>query len=322
MSVFIRAMLLIALGFPAAVSIAGPAGAAAPPSVVASIKPVHSLVAAVMQGIATPHLIVRGAASPHTYSLHPSDAEALQNADLVFWTGPGLEAFLASPLAALAGDAEVVGLADSPGLTLLPFRDAGPIAGEHEADGHETEIHAADDHDHATFDLHLWLDPDNARAMLREIERALAEADPARAARYAANADRLDRRIAALATEIGAMAAPLRDRRFIVFHDAYQYFERRFGLAAAGSITVSPDRPPGARRISEMQDLVRRAGAVCIFAEPQFNADLVALVAGDTGARTGVLDPLGIGLDDGPDLYPDLMRRLAETVRDCLTSPG
>jgi zinc transport system substrate-binding protein len=321
MPIFIRALPLIALGFLAAAPGAA-AGPAAPPGVAASIKPVHSLVAAVMQGIATPHLIVAGAASPHTYALHPSDAEALESADLVFWIGPAMEAFLAAPLAALAGDAEVVGLADSPGLTLLPYRAAGPVAGEHEADGVHADGHAPeDDHDHAELDLHLWLDPDNARVMLREIERALAKADPARARRYAANADRLDRRIAALASEIEAMTAPLRARRFIVFHDAYQYFERRFGLAAAGSVTVSPDRPPGARRIREMHDLVRQAGAVCIFAEPQFNADLVALVAGDTGARTGALDPLGTGLDDGPDLYVDLMRRLAETVSDCLAPP-
>ena len=250
--------------------------------VVTSIKPVHSLVSAVMDGVAAPTLLVRGAGSAHTYSLRPSDARALEEAPLVFWVGPGLETFLRGPLDTLASGARVVALADAPELELLEFRDGGPFEGHGDAEeGHEhTHEHAHEHdespdhgHDHAHAhgnDLHVWLDTVNARALVAEIAARLSETDPANAERYRENALAYSAKLDTLTKEIAQQLASVQDKPAIVFHDAYQYFERRFGINVVGSITVSPDVMPGAQRVSEIRAKVRELGAACIFSEPQF----------------------------------------------------
>ncbi|HTO28004.1 MAG TPA: zinc ABC transporter substrate-binding protein, partial [Devosia sp.] len=200
--------------------------ALAAPNVVASIKPVHSLVSAVMAGVGEPTLIVKGSASPHTYALRPSDAGALESADIVFWTGHGMELFLADALATLAGNATVVELADSPGIELLPVREGGAF--EAHSDGDEAEHDAHDEHEHGEGDMHFWLDPDNAKLMVTQIATMLAEADPENATAYQANAEAELVKLDALEAELAATLAPVADKPFIVFHDAYQYFEARF----------------------------------------------------------------------------------------------
>ncbi len=280
--------------------------------VVASIKPVHSLVAAVMGDTGDPALIVRGAASPHGYSLRPSDAKALENARLVFWVGPELEPFLEKPLATLAGDAATVALAEVPGISTLPMREGGTFE-PHQHEGEE-------EHDHADeVDPHVWLDPQNAKAMTEAIAVALAKADPDNAQTYRDNAAAVEARLDALTAEISRELEPVKDRNFIVFHDAYHYFENRFGLQAAGSITVTPEVLPGAARLSEIRDKVRSLDAVCIFAEPQFDPVLVQVAAEGTDARTGSLDPIGMAIEPGASLYFELLRGLAGSVRDCLS---
>ncbi len=327
--------------------------------VVASIKPVHSLVASVMQGVGEPQLLVEGAGSAHTYVLRPSEAAMLQDASLVFWIGEGMETFLAGPLETLAGDAAVVELADAPGLVTLPFREGGPFEAhvhddghahdgeahdgheshdhegqEHAEDGHAEDGHAAEAHDDAhaedhhdghdqaagAVDMHLWLDPENARAMVGAIEDALSQADPANAQAYAANAEALAARLDGLVAETQAALAPVRDRSFVVFHDAYQYYESRFGIAVAGSITVSPEVMPGARRIEEIRTRIREAEAACVFAEPQFEPRLVDVVIEGTGARAGSLDPHGASIAEGPDLYFELIGNLTGSLVDCLSA--
>lgn len=300
---------LHALFLTAALLAAGPAAAA--PKVVASIKPVHSLVAAIMEGIGEPGLIVEGAASPHTYALKPSNAAALQEADLVFWVGHGLEAFLERPLETLGARATAVELEDAPGLEKLPLREGGPF----EAHAHEGHDH---EEGHGAFDMHLWLDPGNARAMAAEIAARLAEKDPAHAEAYQANLAKLEGRLDALDREIAGILAPVKERPFVVFHDAYQYFEHRYGLHAAGSITVSPETPPGAERLSEIRVTVKRLGATCVFAEPQFEPKLIKVVIEGTPAKSGTLDPEAATYDAGPGLYFELMRGLATSLRDCL----
>lgn len=310
-------VLLLVLAIPAT-------GRAAPEGVVvASIKPVHSLVSMVMQGVGEPHLIVDGAASPHTYSLKPSDAAAIEDAAAVFWIGSGLEAFLARPLRSL-GAGRIVALADAPGLEKLAFREAGPFEahGDEHDDGHEAEHAGEKRHHHDDADLHLWLDPLNARAMLAEIARVLAEVDPENADRYTANAEAAASEISALQAEIERQLAAVRGRPFVVFHDAYQYFERRFGVVAAGSITVSPETMPGAKRVAEVRDKIEHLGAVCVFTEPQFEPRLVHAVAEGTPARSGVLDPLGADLPAGRAHYPQLLRAMATSLKDCLSGGG
>jgi len=292
--------------------------AMAAPRVVASIKPVHSLVSAVMAGVGEPALIVKGAASPHTYSLRPSDAAALENADIVFWTGHGMELFLANALDTLSPQAEVVELAESPGIALLPVREGGAFEPHsHGDEGHDHHDHDHE-HEHEEGDMHFWLDPQNARLMVSRIATVLAEADPENAAAYDANAEAELLRLDALEAELQQTLAPLAEKPFIVFHDAYQYFEHRFGLDVAGTVTVSPDAMPGAARIDELRAKVTELGATCVFAEPNFEPAIVRTIIEGTSAKAGVLDPEGSALPEGPDLYPDLLRGLAAGLVECL----
>lgn len=303
------------------------------PNVVVSIKPIHSLVASIMQGVGEPALIVEGAASPHTYSLKPSNAAALQDADVVFWVGHGLEAFLEKPLEALGNGATIVELEDAPGLEKLPFREGGAFeAHDHEHEGAESDHDhgeadhhdsggEAHDHGHGeAFDTHLWLDPLNAKAMAVQIEKTLATADPSNAVTYEANLAALNANIDALNKEIVDTIAPVKDKPFVVFHDAYQYFERRYGVRVVGSITVSPETMPGAERISEIQQKVKSLGATCVFAEPQFEPKLVNVVIEGTQAKAGTLDPEAATLAEGSTLYFDLMRLIATSLKQCLGS--
>ncbi len=326
----------LSLAIPA-ILLAGASKAADAPAVVTSIKPIHSLVSAIMQGAGTPELIVDGAASPHTYNLKPSDASALQNAKVIFWVGPGLEAFLEKPLESLGSGATIAELEDAPGLVKLKFREGGAFephddgdeaeAGHeheeagHEEAGHDHDAHAEGEHDdgHGEFDTHLWLNPMNAKALAAEITTTLVAADPANALTYQANAKALDEKIDALDKEITGIVAPVKDKPFIVFHDAYQYFEHRYAVRVAGSITVSPETMPGAERISEIHKKVGDLGATCVFAEPQFEPRLVNVVIEGTDAKAGVLDPEAATLEAGPDLYFTLMRGIANSMKDCLS---
>ncbi|MGZ2484231.1 zinc transport system substrate-binding protein [Rhizobium pisi] len=315
----IPAVLAIpALAIPAFL-VAGTMLAADAPVVVTSIKPIHSLVSAIMQGVGEPELIVDGAASPHTYNMKPSNARALQEAKVVFWVGPGLEAFLQKPLEALGADASVVELDNAPGLVKLPFREGGAF--EPHDDGDAAEHAEADhDHEHGAFDTHLWLDPMNAKAMAAMITTTLVAADPANALTYQGNAKALDDKLDALDKEIVATVAPVKDKPFVVFHDAYQYFEHRYGIRVAGSITVSPETIPGAERVSQIHRKVGDLGATCVFAEPQFEPRLIDVVIEGTRAKSGVLDPEAATLKAGPDLYFTLMRGIADSMKDCLSS--
>ncbi|WP_067341485.1 zinc ABC transporter substrate-binding protein ZnuA [Stappia indica] len=335
--------LLLSASLLVATSAAGHAA----PKVVASIKPVHSLVASVMQGVAEPQLIIEGAGSPHTYSLRPSQARALQDADLIFWIGHELEAFLEKPVETIGTGAKSVELIDAHGLVKLPFREGGAFEahdhGEHGSEhghadhaGHDQEGHDHDKHDdhaghdhghdhghsHGEFDAHIWLDPENAKAMVMEIAEALSEADPDNAAAYEANAAKTVERLETMRADIDARLTPLRGKGFIVFHDGYQYFEKRFGVTASGSITVSPEVMPGAERVAEIKGRIGELGATCVFAEPQFEPKLVQVVTEGTDARSGVLDPLGAELADGPDLYFGLIDGLAGSMEQCLGGNG
>lgn len=316
----------------AAVWLCGAGPAAAEPNVAASIKPIHSLAAGVMEGVGTPTLLVEGAGSAHGYVMRPSDARALARADVVFWVGEGLETYMAGPLAELAGGARVVALAEARGVALLPLREGiaweahdhehhGETADEdhHDADGHHGEAHDNTGHRHTGYDAHIWLDPDNARRIVAAMAEVLSDVDPENAEVYRTNADRLAGRIAVLDRELAARLAPVADIPYVVFHDAYQYFENHYDLAAVGSITLGPELAPGAQRLREIREKIVTLRARCVFSEPQFEPILVDTVREGTAARTGVLDPLGGALEEGPDLYFELMRALAGSLRACLS---
>jgi zinc transport system substrate-binding protein len=303
---------------------AGISAAQAEVNVVVSIKPVHALVAAIMDGAGTPDLIIEGTGSPHNYALKPSQAQLLQNADLVFWIGHDFEQFLEKPIEGIATNATSVALMDSHGLTKIKLREGGDFENHDHDDDDDNDDH--DDHadhdedhdDHSDIDLHFWLDPINAKAMVHTIEDALTAADPEHAATYAANAERMMGRLDDLVVEVDAALAPVRGQGYIVFHDAYQYYESRFDITAVGSITVSPEVMPGAKRVSELQAKVRELDATCVFSEPQFEPKLVSIIIENTDARTGVLDPLGATVAQGPDHYFTLIRNMTQALTDCL----
>jgi zinc transport system substrate-binding protein len=313
-----------------AVSLSAPARAEI--QVVASIVPVHSLVAGVMEGMGTPYLLVPGGASPHAFALRPSDARRLEQAKAVFWIGPSLESFLERSVRALARKAEVVALIDADGLKRLPFREGGPWEpdvhedekdtahkGEHakETDhGHDRDKEHG--HAHEGFDGHVWLDPQNAIAMTRTIAQELGHADPANKARYDANAARVVARLRSLDATLAETLAPAKGKPYIVVHDGYQYLEARYGLTPAGSITVSPEVSPGAKRLAEIRSRIKKEAALCVFAEPEFEPKLVKTVIQGTDARAATLDLLGGQLAPGPEAYFELMQKLAADLTACL----
>lgn len=309
---WLLAMILAAWSNPGNAAVAG-----SPPRVVADIAPVHSLVASVMDGVATPDLLFRAGSSPHDYSMKPSEARMLDAAEIVVWTGPTLTPWLQDTLSVLAERAELVTFSGLEGVALLPFRtDAGFDADDEDLHGHDAaHAHAAD----VGADPHLWLDPRNAAVLVAELARVLSDHDPENAAKYRANAQAVHDRLARLEADINAIVAPLRSRPFLVFHDAYHYFEARFDISAIGSVAMSDAVPPGAGRLRDLQRLIADQGVVCVFAEPQFEPKLVARLTAGTAAKAGVLDPVGASIAPGPDHYAALLRAMAGDLSDCLS---
>ncbi|NIR84665.1 MAG: zinc ABC transporter solute-binding protein [Gammaproteobacteria bacterium] len=286
---------------------AAPAVAAGPgPQVVVTVKPVHALVAAVMEGVAEPYLLIDGVASPHTYALRPSQARRLERAHVVFWVGESLETFFVRTADLLAERARVVEI----------MRHANLRHGEPHHHTHAPSTPRAGDI--PTLDPHVWLDPRNALAIAGLAANVLVEVDPANAPTYVANTARLRSAVNALEAEIDAQLDPVRAVPFVVFHDAYSLFARRFGLKAAGALTLNPAHAPGARRVAALRETLVQLGVACVFTEPQFEPRLVRVLIEGTGVRTGVLDPLGVDIPAGPQAYPALMRRLTASLIACL----
>lgn len=316
--------------------------AADKPRIVATILPIHSIVAALAEDAFEVELLVPATASPHGYSMRPSEARRLQNADMVIWVGSDLETFLERPLHR-AGSREIISLMDDLQLDLRPTREGGVWErhhdhghsdhghGDHEHghNGHDhghndhghsehDDGHNGHDHDHGDYDAHIWLSPALVRAITEQLADRLMEWDPERAATVEANRDALLERIDDLDARLDEQLDPVRDQAFIVFHDAYQYFEQHYGLNAAGSISIDPSRSPGARRISELRERVADGDVVCLFTEPQFRPALARTVAEGTDTRLGVLDPVGADLEAGPEAWFELMQNMADGFADCL----
>ena len=302
-----------------------------PLSIVASIKPVHALVAGVMGDLGTPHLLLAAPTSAHHFTLKPSQARALQNADIVFWIGPGMEQPLTKALATLAADAQSVALDDSAGLVLFDFDDDG-----HDDRGTKDKYDGHDDHDghdghddHGTKDKHnghgghginphIWLDPFNAQIMLGVIADHLGKADPVNARAYQANADAMRQTFAQLQIDIARQLAPFAESEFLVLHDAHIYFERRFGMRAHAAITTEPDMMPTAAKIKKLRRDLESHPMDCIFGEPFLGQKAVRLIAEGSDIRIGQLDPLGSQLPAGASLYADLLKSYAAAFKGCL----
>ena len=318
----------------------GTAALADAPKVVADIAPVHSLVSRVMDGIGKPYIIVPNETSPHDYRLRPTDAEALENASLVFWMGEGLTPWMERALDSLSGDATVIELLALDETNTLPFREGALFDAhdhndhddrdkehddhdDHDDHGHDKEHddHGHDDHadhDHGEFDPHAWLSTDNARIWLNVIAAKLSSIDPANAGGYFANASEAITELDALDKEVNEMLDTVRGGKFIVFHDAYQYFETVYDFPASGAISMSDASDPGAARIAEIADRIHSENIQCVLSEPQFNANMVDTVMAGTEAKTEVIDPLGFGIEPGVSLYTKLIKGMATSLVNCL----
>ena len=293
-------------------------------SVVTSIKPLHSLTSYIMEGVGEPELIIDGVASPHNFQIKPSHAKMLQNADLVIWIGEDLESFLPTALKSIPKDAVVFELLDQSGLKKLKFREKNIFEG-HDDHGHDEHAKKEDDHDdhghddhghgHGAFDPHIWLDPANAKVIVKKITNQLSKIDKDNASTYKANSKKVIKDLDGLIKEVKNEIN--KDASFVVFHDAYQYFEKRFGLSVIGALTVNPDVMPGAEQLSEIREVIEHEKAKCIFSEPQFNPNIINSIASDTGVKTGVLDPLGANIDKGKNMYFDLIKDMSNSLKGC-----
>jgi len=305
--------------------------------VVTSIKPIHSLASYIMDGVGSPGLIVDGYNSPHNFQLKPSHAKMLEQADIIFWVGEDLENFLEKPLDTIAKKAEKIELLEIKGIKKLKFRERN-IFEEHDDHGHDTKKEEHDDHGHdakkeehddhghdakkeehddheghghGEYDPHIWLDPINAKVILNEITEHLIENDSKNASTYKSNLAKalaeIDKLIIDVITETNT------DLSYVVFHDAYQYYENRFNVNILGAMTVNPDVMPGAEQIHEIHEVIEHDNVSCILSEPQFNPDIIKSIAKDTNVKTGVLDPLGANLKPGKNLYFDLIRNMSSS---------
>ena len=320
--------------------------------VVTSIKPIHSLASYVMDGVGKPDVIVDGYNSPHGFSLKPSHAKMLENADLVIWIGEDLEAFLEKPLNTIAKKAKNIEVMDLKGIRKLEFREKNIFEGhddhghdehkdehkehghdehkdehkehghdehkdEHKEHGHDEhkEKDAHEGHHHGEHDPHVWLDPMNAKVIIKEITKQLVQLDSKNSAAYKANSKKaladIDKLTKAIKKDLN------KDLRFVVFHDAYQYFENRFNIKVLGALTVNTDVMPGAEKLSEIREVIEHEKVNCIFSEPQFNPSIIKSIAKDTKVKTGILDPLGAKLDKGKNLYFDLLNDMASSFKGC-----
>ena len=294
--------------------------------VVTSIKPIHSLVSYIMDGVGKPNVIVDGYNSPHGFSLKPSHAKMLENADLVIWVGEGLEAFLEKPLETIAKKAKNVEIMDLKKIKKLKFREKN-IFEEHddhkghddhkEKDNHDDhkEKDGHEGHHHGEHDPHVWLDPINAKVIIKEITKQLVQLDSKNSSTYKSNSKKALANIDKLVKDIKNDLS--KNLRFVVFHDAYQYFENRFGIQILGALTVNTDVMPGAEQLSEIREVIEHENVNCLFSEPQFNPAIIKSIAKDTNVKTGVLDPLGAKLDSGKNLYFDLLRNMASSFKGC-----
>ena len=318
--------------------------------VVTTIKPIHSLVSGVMDGVSNPTLIIEGSNSPHNFSLKPSHAKMLEEADIVFWIGEDLESFMEKPLNSLAKNAVQISFIDLKSIEKLKFREMNDHddhghddhhghEDEHEGhDDHDDDGHKDDDHDdhghddhhghededddsshdghnHGEFDAHIWLDPENAKIMISEIAHELSELDPQNKSNYEKNAEKMISSLDDLIDRVSTIVP--NNPSFIVFHDAYQYFENRFNIKAAGALTLNPEVLPGAKQIAEIQELIEHDNVKCIFSEPQYNPKIVEMLSADMNVSTSVLDPLGADINTGPKMYNNLILQIANSLKDC-----
>lgn len=296
-----------------AVALSPPSSEQSPPlhiKVMTSIAPIYALAASVMKGAGTPHLLVRPNQSPHDYVLRPSDAQHLSEAQVVFWIGEELEPFLARPLKNIAPQAEHIRLLDTPGLTLLPVQT------RHNHRPGQTDL----TENHSAIDPHIWLDIDNSILIIQTMAAKFGTLDPARSTLYRQNAQALIEELRKIDTHLAARLALLQSHPYFTFHDAYQYFEHRYGLRAQGIVNLRPDLSIGPKALNALRTKARTFSKFCVFMEPEFDQQTTRKYFSGTSAHFAQLDPLGANLPFAQNFFPTLLEKMGSSMNDCLAS--
>jgi len=281
---------------------------AEPPRVLVSVKPVHSLIAQVMHGIGEPDLLLTGNLSPHTYAMRPSDSRKLHEADVVFWVGPSLETFLVKALSTIKSDTQLIALTQQAGINLVRTRSSH-LHGHNDETQNVTELEV---------DPHIWLDPNNAKAIVNITVSALSEIDHKNEHIYRKNGDEAIARLTALDNELRDFLKPILEKPYVVFHDAYQHFEIHYGLNSIAAVTVDAGKTPGAKGIVELRKLIVENNVKCIFAEPQFEPKIIKSITEGSDIKIGTLDSLGATIEPGVNAYGKMMLGIADSLVSCL----
>ncbi len=281
--------------------------------VVSTIRPVNSLVAAVMDGVGLPTALVPSDESPAFFLLHDQDERALRQVDLIFWVGPSLETSLGRALADPEVGARIVELADTGGLLTFPPRHGGewdqpPANRRPPGEGGGP----------AGADGHLWLDADNAKLLVGRIASALTDVDFTNAEVYRMNAAALRKRIDVMDRELTQTLAPLRNRPFLLLHDDFQYFEARYGLQGVGSIVVDADAL-SPDRLKDVAAKIARLHATCVIGDATTDNDQLRAIADAAHVKTARIDIYGADLKEGPELYFKAMKEIAAGFAACLS---
>jgi len=295
--------------------------------VLTSIKPLQLIAAAIQDGAGQPAVLLPPGASPHHYALRPSDLRQVREATLVYWIGPGLEAFLPAVLKERQGAS--VAVQELPGLHLRRFGEEHVDAhdddhgDEHDqAHGHDhgSEPEYAHDHDHrpGSLDAHLWLSPANARVIATRLAGDLSQADPANAARYAANLQAFETQLAAKDQALRTQLAPLAGKPYFVFHEAFDYFEEAYGLGHRGVFALGADVQPGARHVAAIREELKAAGPTCVFTEPPLQPKIATTLSSGLPVTLVELDPLGARIPADRQGYTSLLQSVADTLGGCL----
>jgi zinc transport system substrate-binding protein len=292
--------------------------------IITTIKPIDSLVSAVVGDTGKTISLISSETSPHEFRLKPSDARALQNGNIIFYISPHLETSIVKVFETLPKNIKIINLMEETGIEHLSIRDneAWELHDHHDDEKHDDhDKHAQkDEHDDhkSKDDVHIWLDPENAIKIIKKVNTELSFFFPENAKIYDENATKIINKIKSLKKQLKKELLPIKEKPYIVFHDAYQYFEKTFGLNAVGSIALEDDIASSPKQISFIKNKIIKSKASCVFQEPQFDNKLVKTVIEGTQAKIGTLDPLGFGIKEKEDFYLQLLRNMSKNLKECL----
>ncbi|CAI0784912.1 High-affinity zinc uptake system protein znuA precursor [Serratia fonticola] len=287
-------------------------------AVVTSIRPLGFIASAIADGVTPTEILLPDGASPHDFALRPSDIQRLRSADLVLWVGPDMEAFLTKSLTQLPANKQLA-ISELPAVQPLLMKGDDDHDHDHAAEAHShADGDDGHDHHHGDYNMHVWLSPEVAKVTAIAIHDRLLELMPQKKDKLDANLRQFEDQLAQTDKNLVKMLTPVQGKGYFVFHDAYGYFEKHFGLSPLGHFTVNPEIQPGAQRLHQIRTQLVEQKAVCVFAEPQFRPAVINAVAKGTNVRSGTLDPLGTGIELGKDSYGNFLTALSNQYVSCL----